>query len=45
MQEILYEGGHIYKGGYEGWYSVPDEAFLSQSQVTDGLESGQKVTL
>lgn len=42
--ETLYEGGHIYKGRYEGWYSVPDEAFLSKSQVTDGMESGQKIS-
>lgn len=30
------ERGHIYKGTYEGWYCVSDEAFLTSSQVTDG---------
>ena len=35
--------GHIYKGKYEGWYSVSDEAFLTDSQVTESIDrSGQK---
>lgn len=40
--------GHIYKGQYEGWYSVSDEEFLSEEEVCDQkLESGetQKVSL
>jgi methionyl-tRNA synthetase len=40
---VLREGDHIYKGKYGGWYSVPDETFLSPSQVTDGTEPGTKV--
>ena len=32
----LYEQGDIYKGYYEGWYCVPDEAFFTESQVVDG---------
>ena len=40
---MLYDDGHIYKGSYEGWYSVSDEAFLSTSQVTDGMEPESKV--
>ncbi len=32
----LYEQGDIYKGKYEGWYCVPDEAFYSESQLVDG---------
>lgn len=32
----LYEQGDIYKGRYEGWYCVPDEAFWTESQVEDG---------
>ena len=28
------ERGHIYKGQYSGWYSVPDESFLSDPQVS-----------
>ena len=32
----LYEKGDIYKGEYEGWYCVPDEAFWTESQVVDG---------
>lgn len=40
----MYEKGYIYKGKYEGWYSVPDETFLSGSQITDGMEPGTKVS-
>ena len=43
FQNVLREGDHIYKGQYEGWYSVPDETFLSPSQATDGTEPGTKV--
>lgn len=31
-----YEKGDIYKGLYEGWYCVPDETFLLESEVKDG---------
>ena len=33
MFKKLYEQGDIYKGAYEGWYCVPDEAFYTDSQV------------
>ncbi len=33
----LYEQGDIYKGVYEGWYCVPDEASFTDTQVTGGL--------
>ncbi|KAM9832877.1 methionine--tRNA ligase, mitochondrial [Syngnathus typhle] len=50
----LRDKGLIYKGSYEGWYSTPDESFLTQTQVADAvdgtgqaikvsLESGHKV--
>lgn len=48
LQETLEKKGHIYKGQYEGWYSVSDEEFLSEEEVCDQkLESGetQKVSL
>jgi methionyl-tRNA synthetase len=32
----LYDQGDIYKGKYEGWYCVPDEAFFTESQLVDG---------
>ena len=32
----LYEQGDIYKGKYEGWYCVPDEAFYTESQLVGG---------
>lgn len=55
MWKRLEERGDIYLGKYEGWYSVPDESFLTPLQVADGvdkdgnpckvsLESGHKVT-
>ncbi|ESO82122.1 hypothetical protein LOTGIDRAFT_223492 [Lottia gigantea] len=31
----LEKNGYIYKGVYEGWYSISDEAFLSDNDVTD----------
>ena len=35
--------GHIYLGKYAGWYSVREEAFYADSEVTDGPD-GSKVT-
>ena len=32
----LYDQGDIYKGKYEGWYCVPDEAFFTENQLVDG---------
>lgn len=34
--EQLVEQDDIYLGKYEGWYSVADEAFLSESEIVDG---------
>ncbi len=28
--------GHIYLGAYEGWYSVRDEAYYTESELVDG---------
>jgi hypothetical protein len=28
--------GHIYKGAYEGWYSVRDESFYTEAELVDG---------
>jgi len=34
----LLENGHIYLGKYSGWYSIRDEAFFDESELTpDGL--------
>jgi methionyl-tRNA synthetase len=33
--------GHIYLDSYSGWYSVRDEAFYAESELTEG-ENGQK---
>jgi methionyl-tRNA synthetase len=32
----LYESGDIYRGKYTGWYCVPDETFLTDTQVAGG---------
>jgi methionyl-tRNA synthetase len=31
-----YERGDIYKGVYEGWYCIPDETFLQESELEEG---------
>ncbi|KAA0709238.1 Methionine--tRNA ligase, mitochondrial [Triplophysa tibetana] len=36
---VLHSKGFIYKGTYEGWYSTPDESFLTPTQVTDSTDS------
>ncbi|XP_056106277.1 methionine--tRNA ligase, mitochondrial [Rhinichthys klamathensis goyatoka] len=36
---VLHSKGFIYKGTYEGWYSTPDESFLTPTQVTDRTDS------
>ena len=33
--------GHIYLGKYAGWYSVRDEAFYAESEVTTGEDGGR----
>jgi methionyl-tRNA synthetase len=35
--------GDLYLGRYEGWYSVRDEAYYDESELTDG-EGGQKLS-
>ncbi|EFA82000.1 methionyl-tRNA synthetase [Heterostelium album PN500] len=37
MWNKLDGNGLIYKGSYEGWYCVSDEAFLTNDQVQDGM--------
>ncbi len=38
----LAEGGHVEKASYEGWYCMPDETFLSESQTeVKGHEDGE----
>ena len=36
MFQKLYDKGDIYKGSYEGWYCVKDEAFLLESDLIGG---------
>ena len=38
----LEERGHIYLGGYQGWYSVRDEAFFVESELSKG-PNGEKL--
>ena len=40
----LYDNGYIYKGEYEGWYSIRDEAFYSEDELVAGkAPSGAEV--
>lgn len=34
VQRDLYAKGYIYKSKYEGWYSITDECFYTDSQIT-----------
>ena len=34
----LMDMGFIYKGAHEGWYSVSDEAFYTESQIHDWVD-------
>ena len=35
------DNGHIYLGKYAGWYSVREEAFYAESEVTTGPDGGR----
>jgi methionyl-tRNA synthetase len=44
VQEIwrrMLKSGDIYEGAYEGWYSVRDEAYFDEAELTEG-EGGKK---
>lgn len=41
--ERLLEQGDIYLGDYEGWYSVPDETFYTETQLVDPVYEGEKI--
>lgn len=44
-QEIwrrMHDNGDIYLGGYKGWYSVRDEAYFAEDELTQG-ENGEKL--
>jgi len=34
--ETIYQNGDLYLGNYEGWYCVPDETFLAETDLIDG---------
>ncbi len=38
----LQANGHIYLGGYEGWYAIRDEAFYDESELSTNA-AGQRV--
>jgi len=42
LWEKLKENGHIYLGGYEGWYSIRDESFYDEGELIVNA-AGQKV--
>jgi len=35
LQQVLQSRGYIYRGKYEGWYCISDEAFLSDDDVIE----------
>lgn len=35
----LLQQGDIYKGEYEGWYSIPDETYYTESQLVDVIRN------
>lgn len=41
LWRLLKDNGHIYLGAYAGWYSVRDEAFYTETEVT--TVDGQKL--
>jgi methionyl-tRNA synthetase len=44
---LMEKSGDIYKGMYEGWYCVPDETFLTETQLQNGKcpECGRDVEI
>lgn len=40
FMQRCYDNGHIYKGVYDGLYSVSDEAYVTQADVDEGRVSG-----
>jgi methionyl-tRNA synthetase len=42
LWERLQADGHIYLGGYEGWYAIRDEAFYDADELTTNA-AGQKL--
>ncbi|MFB9277876.1 methionine--tRNA ligase [Cohnella cellulosilytica] len=41
----LLEQGDIYKGEYEGWYSIPDETYYTESQLVDAERNADGVVV
>ncbi|TDM12335.1 methionine--tRNA ligase [Macrococcus bovicus] len=41
--ERLLAQGDIYLGEYEGWYSVPDETYYTETQLVDPVYEGDKI--
>lgn len=41
--ERLLKQGDIYLGEYEGWYSVPDETYYTESQLVDPIYENGKI--
>jgi methionyl-tRNA synthetase len=39
IMDRIAAAGDIYKGEYEGWYSPGEEAFVPDSQVSDGIDT------
>ncbi|MFW2829976.1 methionine--tRNA ligase [Sphingomonas sp. ID0503] len=43
LWQAMVDAGDLYQGRYEGWYSVRDEAFYDEKELTEG-EGGAKLS-
>jgi methionyl-tRNA synthetase len=42
LWKIIAERGHIYLGKYEGWYSVRDEAYFAEEELTTAPDGSKR---
>ena len=42
-KQVVLKQGDIYLGEYEGWYSVPDETYYTESQLVDPIYENGKI--
>lgn len=42
LWKVIAERGHIYLGKYEGWYSVRDEAYFAEEELTTASDGSKR---
>lgn len=45
LQNVLQQNDKLYSAKYSGWYSVPDETFLSEDQLKEKVEPDGSKTI